>query len=760
METSSKIIKYLDNIDEYLKPYAKHLIELLTSANAAFAEKNIPIKFDLESALLGLSMGYMVNAALSFEKSSTSEGQLYFNQISALVDTVDELLQNSNRHGLILGPMQIGKTTLSFALQFLGPIMLLLKKQPLYTFHLLTSQISHKDQTLHELKRFLELYGDLKIICLKEKEFSQLTVFLNNFTRGNRFLLNPTLSTYRELFFNPNELKDSLITELVHSRVRGESIKKIAQNCRIAVESGLKPVILLDEPQWGARNTINSQCVLLQIFNAIKEEIHKKIDFIFIGISATPFELTGLSELWKVKMKLSPSYSGFNFFNGEPIDSSIKTKPPHIFDLTSFGRQFNIKHLETIDIKAWSKGEHDNRCIPALRKLIYKIAALPLKNGADRRGICIRAMTNNSETEKLLQELALDRDRIHVISYFGNKNKGMSVKRAIAEYELTNKPYALFVTNKARLGDAFPSEVDYFLDFSKETSTLNALLQGLLGRACGHNKESSVLMSDKNVCTLRRYVDSHGLPIRRPSAGSVAVLKNEGVIRPETQLLLIDFTDSRIRNVAGLKKLGEIINEYFTTNLLRVKATKNLNGAMKKSRIERKLPLIRWLNEFGIYETLKSNLSDLQRGYTGVIDPILPGERIECDRKKWPAGYGIFEVIDGENCAVSMRRSDDMQRSGIFGRGKGAREGEATRNRDYARIEPVIGLTKIDKNGLPSGNHDEPGYWRVDKLGLPLRQKVRQKPTGLEGALTLPSEDCVYDLFMTAEERLIMLKSK
>jgi hypothetical protein len=39
------------------------------------------------------------------------------------------------------------------------------------------------------------------------------------------------------------------------------------------------------------------------------------------------------------------------------------------------------------------------------------------------------------------------------------------------------------VTSKARMGDQFPSDVQYFIEFAQQATDLNALLQGLVGRA-------------------------------------------------------------------------------------------------------------------------------------------------------------------------------------------------------------------------------------------------------------------------------------
>ena len=72
--------------------------------------------------------------------------------------------------------------------------------------------------------------------------------------------------------------------------------------------------------------------------------------------------------------------------------------------------------------------------------------------------------------------------QIDVIEYFGSDYKGQSVKRAIRQRPQPELPFLVAVTSRPRMGDAFPREVEWFLEFTKKATNLNALLQGLLGR--------------------------------------------------------------------------------------------------------------------------------------------------------------------------------------------------------------------------------------------------------------------------------------
>src|SRR5258706_12771318 len=73
------------------------------------------------------------------------------------------------------------------------------------------------------------------------------------------------------------------------------------------------------------------------------------------------------------------------------------------------------------------------------------------------------------------------------------------------------------------MGDAFPREVEWFLEFSKKAANLNALLQGLLGRACGYGKKSTVIMSDENAKLVDDYKRESGGYIYKTSPHSLIV---------------------------------------------------------------------------------------------------------------------------------------------------------------------------------------------------------------------------------------------
>ena len=111
----------------------------------------------------------------------------------------------------------------------------------------------------------------------------------------------------------------------------------------------------------------------------------------------------------------------------------------------------------------------------------------------------------------------------------GRAAKGMTVKQVIAQRKKPHLPYLFMVTSKARMGDQFPSDVQYFIELSQKASDLNALLQGLVGRACGYGKNSLVILSDQNHRILDAYMATHGDYVMTPSRHSVVAGGLRGV---------------------------------------------------------------------------------------------------------------------------------------------------------------------------------------------------------------------------------------
>ena len=282
---------------------------------------------------------------------SERPGVLYREQIITAVDAIIEIIEFPYNFGLILGALQSGKTTSALALQFAGPAVYLLTGQRLFPFYLTTSQNSHEEQLRNELTQFIKYYGGIDVV------FDGRRCRLKNYIRGHGvdpvFAMSPSLDNYREVVLQGDRhfhdiYKPATLDDLIHKRVRGQVIRKLAQSCQKMVGAGFTPLMVIDEPQFGASDRIirvggNSTVVGLPLEPDRKgdpEQDRRRRDRVkAIGLSATPFELHALQRVWTVFQRLGPTYRGFNDFGGRPIDLSVRIQPPDTLSMSDAATQ-------------------------------------------------------------------------------------------------------------------------------------------------------------------------------------------------------------------------------------------------------------------------------------------------------------------------------------------------------------------------------------------------------------------------------------
>ena len=238
------------------------------------------------------------------------------------------------------------------------------------------------------------------------------------------------------------------------------------------------------------------------------------------------------------------------------------------------------------------------------------------RNGSgDSTGICIRLFNNNIRSHRLIQKLNLPQTEIEVIEYFGSDHKGQSVKRAIRGRSNPELPFLIAVTNRARMGDAFPHDVQWFLEFSKKAANLNALLQGLLGRACGYGKHSTVIMSQENSDLVEDYKSSGGGYIYKTSTHSLVV----GHYRrgaPTSLIRIRREMDDPVVQRFFARVDSEVVAPHIIQN------SPSLRAKRAKNQDFRTGPLLRIASELGLFEHIE------QQEFREKFFPTYPDFRI------------------------------------------------------------------------------------------------------------------------------------
>lgn len=770
------------DVQQRVTEYVAHLEKIADVFTAHARELGLGVTLDAEGAIAAVKKGTGFARVMRFCERPDDSGVLHDAQLMTALDCIGELLTSPKKNGLVLGAMQSGKTTTSLAMQFAGPIVYLLTGRCLYPIYLITSHTSQEDQTKVEITRFLDFYGELAVV-LDEKHRCTLIDYVNGLVIDPVFAFSPTINTFREHVLR-NALPDTMmgprLDDFIQRRAPGESIHRVADLCRRANSKGFAPLLIIDEPQFGASDRFvvvddeieRRPCVLLQIFERIDEALGSDAgDRAFIGLSATPYELHDIDAVWKVNQYLTSAYAGFNYFGGKVIDAAADVTPPRTISFGDFGREIGLPFLENISLRAYDgdvgvfrrfahaigyAGSHSQYRQDVERTLRAAILHMARNSSAPESGICIRLFNNNIRSHRLIDRLALPADEIDVIEYFGSDHKGRSVKRAIRQRSNLKLPFLIAVTNRARMGDAFPRQVEWFLEFSKKAANLNALLQGLLGRACGYGKQSTVVMSEDNAQLVDDYKREHGGYIYKTSRHSLVL----GPYRRGAPTSLIrlrrDMSDPLITEFFQ-RVDREVVEPNVIQDSPTLRARRN-----RDSRGYRTGPLLRIAAELKLFEHLeRSNVR-------ARLLPTYPNFRVarandEVTHSRSADRKLRYTLDSNGDCRFTFREwtESSSNHGGVRSRGYGGRDAS-----DPARagdtLEPQINMRKVDAstgeiiddkrvNGeLMHRDERRRGHWRAEMITLPLVAPVRELQAG---EATYPVEHSPFAKLLSADER-------
>ncbi len=760
-------------IHSQIQAFAGHLDEVANAFNAQSDARGLGVHLDVTDLKALTLSGRNYRSILSFF-GSERPGVMYREQIVTAVDAIVEIIESPYNLGLILGALQSGKTTTALALQFAGPAVYLVTGQRVFPFYLTTSQNSHEEQLRNELTHFIKYYGGIDVV------FHNRRCRLRNYIRGRGidpvFQMSPNLDTYREVVLQGNAhfhdiYKPATLDDLIHKRVRGQAIRNLAQSCQKIVKAGFTPLMVVDEPQFGASdrlirvggNTTVVDCLLSQIEKEIRKKIGADADRVkAIGLSATPFELHALQRVWTVFQRLGPSYRGFNDFGGQPIDPSVQIQPPDTMSMSDAAANFGIPFLPNVNPTAYSRQrsflswarkigyagswqQYKQDCVDAIRDLVLALAKHGQQQGRVA-GICLRAMNDNDRTEDLLADLHLPANQIEVVKFFGAGGKGMTVKQAIAQRKRPHLPYLFLVTSKARMGDQFPADVHYFIEFAQRASDLNALLQGLVGRACGYGKDSLVILSDRNQQILDNYVATHGDYVATPSRHSVVAGGRGGLVQRQQLTIDRDPSDS------VLEGFFQDLDHHVVLPTVPVGAGMNPRRAGRGGRRGPVLTIAEQHQLFDHVETPAFQQMSLRHVF-GTPEIVRRSETISLKDAQGNSISGSYLTDASGACRYNFRKDGYAGRAGLKGRGRGQRD-SADPSLNKGILEPSIGLRKRDpKTGDWIDNPAIPGEWVAVSITLPLRQPCLIARSATMGRVSLPGRLCVYDKHMTKRER-------
>ncbi len=784
MNTNFRQPQTPETIQAKLEEYIAHLKSIESAFNEHSREIGLGVRLDASGAISSLkNHGTGISRAMRYVDRQDDSGVLHDAQLMTALDCIGELLTSPQNNGLVLGAMQSGKTTTSLALQFAGPIVHLLQDRTIYPIYLITSHTSQEDQTKNEIARFLDFYGELAVY-IDDTHRCTLIDYVRRYRIDPVFALSPTVSTYRETVLKralPDTLMGPRLDDFIQRRVQGESIRRVADLCRKANANGFTPLLIIDEPQYGASDRLvknddgdveRRKCILLQIFERINQALGDDApDRIFIGLSATPFELHDIEAVWKVRQYLTSAYSGFNYFGGKVIDANADVKPPRTISFAAFGKEIEVPFLGQVSLQAYDaeqrvfdrfaektgyKGTQDEYREEVEQALRAAILYMARTGSTPNSGICIRLFNNNIRSHRLIQNLHLPLSEIEVIEYFGSDHRGHSVKRAIRQRAHLDRPFLVAVTNRARMGDAFPGDVEWFLEFSNKAASLNALLQGLLGRACGYAKRSTVVMSDENLRLVDDYKRSGGGYVYLTSPHSKVV----GPYRRGAPTSLIRI--HREMNDPVVTKFFEELDRQVVQPLVKQNsATLSVKRANGSDGVRRG-PILRIAKDVGLFEHLERK-DVRERLFATYPEFRVARADDEVEHARKPGVKMRYAKDENDDIRFTFREldADATNHGGVRSRGYGSRDA-ADKSSAGDKLEPQINLRKFDpKTGKVildkrvGGNwidkaDRQPGDWRAEMMTLPLVSPVRELQAG---KATYPIQRAVYATLLNEQER-------
>ncbi len=562
------------------------------------------------------------------------------------------------------------------------------------------------------------------------------------------------------------------VQDYIWRRAWGENVNRIADRVEALAKAGFTPLMIIDEPQFGASDRIevdpsgNIQrhpCVFARIFDETAKRLNIARDkHVFIALSATPYEIHDLKRVWKVPQRLGPGYSRFNFFAGAKIDEAAEINPPRILSFSEFANEIGVPFLARVNLRAFDsldrfnkmrkrlnyQGEWQQYREDALMAISQMLINLRERHPGETFGVCMRTLNNNVKADDILGTLPI-RNEFDVVQYYGLEATGKSVKQILAERDSDRqeKPFLLMVTSRARMGDAFPSAVKYFFEFTEKFTDLNSMMQGLIGRACGYGKNSTVILSERNTLMMRAVSSINGGYIMDPSRHTIVVGgKRRG--RPTVILTVV-----RRAGDVKLERFFKQVDSEIVNALVKQPST---NLRVKKRDSRRTGPVLRIAEETALFDYLESpEAHGLYYENFQNFQIARRGDKVQNLSKL--GSFLEYRADDAGNCRFAFREWKREAHTGLRARGRSGGDDDATRDLEHEHLEPQILLEKYDPaTGEAIRDFDSlsgariNGMWRAYAVVLPLMHPVQEF---IAGDAAYPIETSPYSEYMLDEER-------
>lgn len=254
----------------------------------------------------------------------------------------------------------------------------------------------------------------------------------------------------------------------------------------------------------------------------------------FIATSATNFGTLHFTE--KVPLLVNKDYCGidFGYQDGQQFYQiashyGVTIRHPDVVSQTDMGtiigdpvfqwikpgwyvdEEAFLKNMEKNNLQQYFGGwtDYKRKVAKSLAHGINYMITSGIKAG---NKMLLRFFNDNTLMDNLLADMKPHLDKsIRIIKEYDGNHK--SIKQLMTLNGVLPTDKVLLVPSAGcRMSDTLTKDFCYGWDFTNRTTTLAALLQGVLGRVCGYFKDPHVMLSDDNADALDQYVKNGFYP--------------------------------------------------------------------------------------------------------------------------------------------------------------------------------------------------------------------------------------------------------
>ena len=496
------------------------------------------------------------NSRIRTNLQSDNDGTVYVETVKTIMEMIYLLTVRQVKGVALFGLVQSAKTASQILSVLLSCVIAYLKKDQ-YThpiFFIPNQKGNYLSQFKAKYNQLLSCFEEV-IICYKNDKIS-LRQYISDicFERNEAYKeISPeAYKMFSKSQWNTfHSIKDNLLDENPLILPMSKKLIDFIQILFVAIaDRGQKIILDRDEAHaaaaYGSIGDLIMSGKKMNILRKIKEQRELEDDIYhsindkggycqFVVTSATNFGALHFEH--KVPLVINKNYTGIDFAyqdeNGNAIkigeQSGIEITTPDLIKQSEMGERLGIHYFKYIK-PSWYKDEeaylknidkhrlqryfagwvdYKKKCAVAIAKMVNYMLSSGIKSG---NKFLLRFVNDNTKMDNFIADMLpyLDKDILVIKEY---KDKHESIKELLKNHNAGPDQKVLLVPSAGcRMSDSLSKDFSYGADMTYQSTTLSALLQGVLGRLSGYFKDPIIMLSDENCQTIKDYIENGHLP--------------------------------------------------------------------------------------------------------------------------------------------------------------------------------------------------------------------------------------------------------